>query len=126
MHRGYAASLGIDLENVQPAVATTAYVEFLLHRAWHSGIGETIAAMTPCMRLYAYLGTELARAGDPGPDHPYRDWIATYSGAEFQGLANRLEFLLDRFAEDTPAVRDAYRYAMRCELDFFDSAWRGA
>jgi len=50
---------------------------------------------------------------------PYIDWIETYSGAEFQELEVQIEQLLDRVAGDTPAVRDAYRYAMECELRFF-------
>jgi len=32
-----------------------------------------------------------------------------------------LESLLDDLAPDEPAVHDAYRYAMMCELDFFSA-----
>ena len=117
LHAAYAQELGIDLVGAEPYSATTAYTDFLLATAWHGSLGETVAAMTPCMRLYAYLGTELARGGIP--DHAYRDWIATYSGAEFGALTERLEALLDQLAEDTPPIRDAYRYAMQCELAFF-------
>ena len=79
--------------------------------------GEIMAAMTPCMRLYAYLGQELA-AGDHS-QNPYREWIETYSSEEFEALATELESLLDQLADGTPGVAFAYRYAMRCELDFF-------
>jgi thiaminase/transcriptional activator TenA len=122
LHRAYAAQLGIDLEQVVPSPACRAYTDFLLRTAWHASLGETVAAMTPCMRLYAFLGGKLA--GKCGPDHPYRLWIETYSGEEFGRLAGRLETLLDRVSSDTRFVRDTYRYALQCELDFFSDAGR--
>ena len=116
LHRAYAQRLQIELAGVRPYVATRAYTDFLLRTAWQSPVGETLAAMTPCMRLYAWLGRALA---PPTPGNPYADWIHTYAGPEFEALARRLEALLDRLAEDTPAVRDAYRYALEYELNFF-------
>jgi thiaminase/transcriptional activator TenA len=117
LHRHYAQSLGIDLNTVEPLPAAHAYTDFLLRVAWSAGVDEIVAAMTPCMRLYAWLGTELAP--QLYDDHPYGDWIKTYADPEFEALARRLEVLLDDIALDTPAVRAAYRYAMICERDFF-------
>jgi thiaminase/transcriptional activator TenA len=74
------------------------------------------------MRLYAYLGGELA--SKCGPSHPYRRWIEMYSGEEFGRLAGRLETLLDRVGADTRDVRETYRYALQCEVDFFSDALR--
>ena len=121
LHAGYAESLGIDLERVEPRPATTAYTDFLAATAWSAEPPEIVAAMTPCMRLYAFLGQSLAPAEE---GNRYREWVETYSSAEFEALATGLESLLDELAEDTPSVADAYRYAMRCELDFFESASR--
>jgi thiaminase (transcriptional activator TenA) len=120
LHRAYAAELGIDLMRVVPNEACRAYTDFLLRTAWHTSLGETVAAMTPCMRLYAYLANELA--GTHGTHHPYRRWIETYSGEEFGGLARQLEVLLDLVGADTREIRDSYRYALQCELDFFSDA----
>jgi thiaminase/transcriptional activator TenA len=117
LHRHYAQRLGIDLNTVEPLSATRAYTDFLLRVAWSAGVGEIVAAMTPCMRLYAWLGAELAP--QRYDDHPYGEWIRTYADPEFDALAKRLEELLDDTAADTPAVREAYRYAMICERDFF-------
>ena len=119
LHAGYAKELKIELARVQPYRAVAAYTDFLLAIAWQRGPGETIAAMTPCMRLYGYLGTELAKT--VGAGKPYQQWITTYSGADFQALVTRVESLLDSIAEDTLAVRDAYEHAMRCELNFFSA-----
>jgi thiaminase/transcriptional activator TenA len=121
LHQVYAAELGIDLGSVAPNSACRAYTDFLLRTAWHTSLGETVAAMTPCMRLYAYLGGELAL--QCSQQHPYWRWIEAYSGEEFERLAGRLEAVLDRVAADTREVRDSYRYALQCELDFFSGAF---
>ena len=117
MHAGHAAELGLDLGAVRPHPATTAYIELLLEVAWQRGLGPTIAVMTPCMRLYAFLGRELAACLRPG--HPYREWIETYSSPEAEELAGTLETMLDELAEDDPEVHRLYRRAMECELAFF-------
>lgn len=121
LHQKYAASWGVDLQVSQPGPATRRYTDFLLATAWQHQVGLTAAAMTPCMRLYAFIGQELAKGGIP--EHSYADWIRTYSAAEFEALAVRLEQLVDRYAEDSPLVRACYRYALECERDFFGAAW---
>ena len=120
LHSGYAARWDLDLTRVEPLPATLAYTDFLLSTAFLGGITLTAAAMTPCLRLYAHLGRSLSAetAGD------YAEWVATYADPGFDELAATLERLLDRYAEDTPAVRTAYRRAMQLEVGFFDAAWR--
>ena len=128
LHARYAEILGIDLERVTPYPATNAYTDFLRGVASQAQVDEIVAAMTPCMRLYACLGKELAAetGDDARASHPYREWIETYRGAEFQAAAARLEALLDRLATERPAIREAYRYAMECELRFFSAPMEGA
>ena len=94
LHKSYTERLQIDL----------------------SGVTPTIAAMTPCMRLYAWLGQSLARTA-VAPT--YADWVKTYSDPGFEALAVRLEALLDVHASDTPAIRANYRRAMELEYGFF-------
>ena len=121
LHAGYAQELKIKLDCVKPYSAVAVYTDFLLATAGQREPGETLAAMTPCMRLYGYLGTELART--VGAGNPYQPWIATYSSPDFQALIVRVESLLDSMAQDSRAVRDAYAYAMQCELNFFSAMW---
>jgi thiaminase/transcriptional activator TenA len=120
LHSAYATELAINLESVIPNPACRAYADFLLRTAWHASLGETLATMTPCMRLYAYLGVELVPKCSP--EHPYRRWIEAYNGEEFGRRAQGLEELLDRLGADTREIRDSYRYALQCELDFFSGA----
>ena len=120
LHGKYAERWDVELGDVVPGEATLAYTEFLLATAALQGVGETCAAMTPCMRLYAFLGQSLAdEGGEEG--NAYANWIKTYSDPDFESLASTLEGLLDRYAADTPAVRAAYRRAMNLELAFFEA-----
>lgn len=117
MHASYAGRG--DAGPVGPAPATLAYTDFLLATAATAGLGVTCAAMTPCMRLYAHLGTALAAEGVTGP---YASWVRTYADPAFGALADRLEALLDTHAVDGPPVRAAYRRAMQLEVAFFEAA----
>ncbi|HEY9629395.1 MAG TPA: TenA family protein [Coleofasciculaceae cyanobacterium] len=121
LHQGYASNWGIELQQVEPGTATRRYTDFLLATAWSQDVGTTAIAMLPCMKLYAFLGQKLADGGIP--NHAYSSWIQTYSSAEFTPLAEQLEQLGDRYATLTPLTRSTYRYAMQCELDFFQMAW---
>jgi thiaminase/transcriptional activator TenA len=118
LHASYAARWGIDMSDVEPASATLAYTEFLLATAATGGLGMVFAAMTPCMRLYAWLGATL----DESAAGQYAQWAQTYADPSFEQSASLLERLLDEQADDSPAVRAAYRRAMRLELAFFDAA----
>jgi len=85
-------------------------------------MAELLAAMTPCMRLYSYLGEQIIT--ELQPNHAYSDWVQTYSSSEFAGLVDQLEDLLDRHGQATDRERDRYRRAMEWEFRFFDEAWR--
>jgi len=118
LHASYAAEWGIDMAGVTPAPATLAYTEFLLATAATGSLGLVCAAMTPCMRLYAHIGSSL----DPNTAGPYAQWVRTYADPAFEEVAALLERLLDRLGADSPALRAAYRRAMRLELQFFTAA----
>jgi thiaminase (transcriptional activator TenA) len=121
LHTAYAERWGVDLDP-SPSPATRAYTDFLLHVAALEPAAHVCAAMTPCMRLYAWLGQQLAPVADPGS--PYVEWVTTYADAGFEDLAATMERLLDDLGGDTDVVADHYATAMRLELAFFDSAHR--
>ncbi|MCU0535439.1 MAG: TenA family protein [Hydrococcus sp. Prado102] len=121
LHQNYASQWGVNLQQVKPVPATRRYTDFLLATAWGSDIGVTAVAMSPCMRLYAFLGQQLAQKGIP--DHQYADWIKTYSSQEFEELARLLDSLCDRYAISSELISETYRYALLCEEAFFNAAW---
>lgn len=122
LHQSYAESWDVNIKTVEPGTATRQYTDFLLSTAWSQPVGITAVAMSPCMRLYAYLGQQLAKGGNP--IHQYQDWITTYSSDEFEPLAKQLEALVDQHSPDIALTRTTYRYAMTCERDFFQAAWQ--
>jgi thiaminase (transcriptional activator TenA) len=116
LHAAYAQRWQIDLTRTEPAEATLAYTDFLLATATLEGVAETCAAMTPCMRLYAYLGQSLKSTAT---SRTYQEWIDTYASPDFESLAATLETLLNRYAVRSESVTRAYRRAMQLELAFF-------
>ena len=123
LHRSYAERWGISLEP-DPLVSTRAYTDFLLRVASLEPVGHIAAAMTPCMRLYAWLGQQLAAT--LVPESPYREWVETYSSPDLEALATRLESVLDGYAGDPLRLAELYRQAMELELAFFQAAWESA
>ena len=117
LHAEYAAKWHVDIHAVEPGSATRRYTDFLLATAWSSDLGSITAAMSPCMRLYAFIGQQLAQR-QPS-DHLYIDWIRTYSDPAFATLAQQIERLTNTYAVETPQIHAIYRYAMQCEYDFF-------
>jgi len=122
LHKGYAERWGISLE-CEPLPPTSSYCDFLLSTASIEPVGHTTAAMTPCMRLYSFLGRKLAPKLDPLS--PYREWVETYSSLELEASTSRLEGLLDRYGGDPERITWLYRHAMQLELGFFEAAWKG-
>lgn len=95
---------GIDPnKEIIPNPATLKYTEFLLATAdgkigGGKGAGKivtpfektkvaayTVGAMTPRIRLFAFLGKELQfHMQYEGNGHPYKKWVDTYSSASFE------------------------------------------
>ena len=123
LHASYAARWGLHVGDAAPTAATLGYTDFLLSTAALAGVGDTCAALTPCMRLYAFLGCSLATAGAASEQNPYAAWVRTYAAPEFEALTARLEGLLDRYAVDSSSARAVYRRAMALEVAFFDAAY---
>lgn len=116
------------------AEATRNYVGFLLDTASRQGASaaEILAAMTPCARLYAFLGAKIheaqkavrdASGGELMPN-PFQRWIDSYASEGFQGAADKMETLLDEMVVAENANIDVltalYNRAMDLELRFFE------
>ena len=76
--------------------------------------------MTPCMRLYSWIGKNLS---DMILNNPYKEWILTYSNESFDDLAKSLENIIDNYQEsyDINQAYNLYKKAMELELDFFNA-----
>lgn len=64
-------------------------------------VAQILAAMTPCCRLYAFLGCLLSESYSLH-NHAYSDWIRKYSSPDFLALADKSEQLLNLLGRDAP------------------------
>ncbi|KNA10380.1 hypothetical protein SOVF_144880 [Spinacia oleracea] len=144
MHDSFAEEWGSDLgKESSRNSATQKYIDFLLATASGKvegvkGLGKlatpfektkiaayTLGAMTPCMRLYAYLGKQLQAVVDKdASSHPYKKWIDNYSSEDFQACTLQIEELLDKLSasltgEELDIIEKLYKQAMKLETEFF-------
>ena len=120
LHETYAKEWDIDLTTNSIGAATKKYTDFLEEVSLNLSLIEIMSAMTPCMRLYSWLGKKLLNMIS---DNPYKEWILTYSDESFDNLAKSLENLIDEYDEsyDIDQVNFLYKRAMELELDFFNA-----
>tara|TARA_Y100000589_G_scaffold221535_1_gene209091 strand:+ start:1466 stop:2089 length:624 start_codon:yes stop_codon:yes gene_type:complete len=119
LHETYAKNWGINLDNNNIKNETKQYTDFLYVTSSNYGCIEILAAMTPCMRLYSWIGRKLIKFTER---NPYREWIKTYSDDEFQLLTKSLENSLDSFNQfDENLLNNLYKEAMRLEAVFFNA-----
>lgn len=87
----------------------------------------TLGAMTPCMKLYAFLAKELLALLDPtDSNHPFKKWLDNYASESFQASALQIEDLLDKLSisltgEELHIIEKLYHQAMKLEKDFFST-----
>ena len=120
LHETYAKEWDIDLTNNYIKPATQNYTDFLDEVSKKQSAVEIMFAMTPCMRLYSWIGKSLSKKV---LNNPYKEWIITYSDETFDNLAKSLENLIDFSNEiyDTNQANYLYKRAMELELEFFNS-----
>ena len=120
LHETYAKEWDIDLSNNYIKKATKDYTDFLDYTAKKLSTIEIMFAMTPCMRLYAWIGKILYKEDF---DDKYKEWIITYSDDGFENLANSLENLIETYKEsyDINQAQSLYKRAMELELHFFNA-----
>ena len=120
LHETYAKEWDIDLTTNSIVPATKKYTDFLADVSLNLSLIEIMSAMTPCMRLYSWLGKSLKNMIR---NNPYKEWILTYSDQSFENLAKALEKLIDEYDEpfDINQVNFLYKRAMELELDFFNA-----
>jgi thiaminase/transcriptional activator TenA len=120
LHEKTAPELGVSLEDIQPLPAAREYTDFLLATASLGTVGEHLAAMAPCARLYAWLGQRIA---DQPHDQKFDFWIAMYAGSDYHEKVAIIQGLLDEHGDDSASEALKFRTAMELEYNFFDSAW---
>ncbi|MGG7308186.1 bifunctional hydroxymethylpyrimidine kinase/phosphomethylpyrimidine kinase [Curtobacterium sp. AB451] len=114
-HRRLAGSHAED--PVHPVCA--GYLAHLQAAADSGSAGVLAAAVLPCFRVYAWVGTQI---GTVGADHPFADWIGAYGDPAFADASAEATARVERLAAAaTPAERGAMTRAFRTS-----TAWEAA
>ena len=135
LHRRLTARWGITEEELDAAAekqTTVAYTRYVLDTGMSGDLLDMHVALSPCSIGYAEIGVALepqrTRALDAGEEHPYGEWIAEYSGTEFQTAARAATERLDALTAGsvTPQRFDSlveiFRAATRLEAAFWQQA----
>ncbi|MDR9393680.1 MAG: TenA family protein [Roseovarius sp.] len=131
LHISTCAEAGIDeatLARAEEAPANLAYTRYVLDAGHAGDFLDLLAALAPCVLGYGEIGHRLiAQTGET----PYRDWIETYGGAEYQDLCTAVGSLIDgavsrRLGEVPqssprwPALCRRFGMATKLEIGFWD------
>ena len=135
LHRRLTARWGITEEELDAAAekqTTVAYTRYVLDTGMSGDLLDMHVALSPCSIGYAEIGVALepqrTRALDAGEEHPYGEWIAEYSGTEFQTAAQAATESLDALtagsvtAERFDSLVEIFRAATRLEAAFWQQA----
>ncbi|MDN5840556.1 MAG: thiaminase II [Corynebacterium casei] len=135
LHRRLTARWGITEEELDAAAekqTTVAYTRYVLDTGMSGDLLDMHVALSPCSIGYAEIGAALepqrTRALDAGEEHPYGEWIAEYSGTEFQTAAQAATDRLDALtagsvtAERFDSLVEIFRAATRLEAAFWQQA----
>lgn len=132
LHRRTCARFGIDaaaLEATVPAMASSAYTDFLLHTAHAGPIEDILAVLLPCAAGYVEIASTLRVSGGlPSAPH-LREWIETYTSPEMVELVQWLTARVDAMGAHASTASRAHWLALyasstRHEWRFFDMAWK--
>ena len=100
LHVGICEAEGIsqaELEATEEAPENLAYTRYVLEAGYSGDFLDLLAALAPCVLGYGEIGARLLAEAD---DTPYRDWIETYGGEEYQQLCRDTGALIDRAITD--------------------------
>lgn len=123
-----------DVEATEEQQATVAYTRYVLDVGMSGDLLDLQVALIPCTLGYAEIGRRLAPDGIDAvrADHPYRDWIAEYSGDAFQQAGKAahdwLEDLGRRYGSDArlDELVGIFGKAARLEADFWQQGLEAA
>lgn len=136
LHVEVCRGAGLTEEQIYTAeeeVENLSYTRYVMDAGLSGDFLDLIAALSPCVFGYGEIGLRLA--GTAAADTPYRNWIDTYAGAEYQGLCDGAAGMLEAAVaarlgpqpEASPrwaTLSARFKTATRLEVGFWDMGLR--
>lgn len=113
----------ISVEKI-PVIAH--YTTHLLNAAQAASIEVAVASMVPCFWIYNELGKKMLNTNHSA-DHPYRDWIASYSSERHNLAVRSIIQIAEELGDATPcrinqkSMMTAFVRSIEFEMGFWDS-----
>lgn len=136
LHVQTCAAEGIDeatLFAAREEVENLAYTRYVMDAGLQGDFLDLMAALAPCVMGYGEIGARLAASAT---DTPYRDWIDTYAGEDYQQVCRDVGAMIDAAVArriGNPAtsprwatLQDRFSTATALEVGFWDMGLRGA
>lgn len=130
VHVKYCQEWGIaptEMASLAEARATTAYTRYVLDRGLAGDLLDLHVALAPCVIGYAEIASGLrAEFAETMDDNPYRSWVDSYAGNQYQDVAGAQLAQLDRLMTSRggpgrfPALCEVFREAVRLETEFWE------
>lgn len=135
LHRRQMQEAGVgeaELEQAEESIETLAYSRYLLDRAQTGDMLDLLVTLSACLAGYGEIGMRLL--ADPRTrleGNPYRDWIETYGGGEYNDLVRSgltgMEAVSRAYGGEAryPMLLQQFRQAVRLEAAFWNAGRSG-
>lgn len=132
LHSEYGKKLGYtaeDISDLELSPSNLAYQNHILTAARGASLLEALAALAPCPWLYSDIGIQIGKKlGNIAADHPFRNWLLTYSDTDFVTYTSELLVFLEKAAsghgdDSRELAVKAFQTSTRYEWMFWDQAW---
>jgi len=129
LHEAYFEQFGLQAHQeitIEPICHH--YIHFLKSTVAFDPIEVATAAILPCFWIYKEVGDHILETQNSS-NNPYKNWIDTYSGAEFaEGVKLAIAYT-DVMAENSTAEKrklmlEAFKTASKLEFMFWDAAYK--
>ena len=131
LHRRQLLAAGVseaDLEEAPEAIETLAYGRYVLDRAQAGDALDLTVTLSACLAGYGEIGLRLLADDQTKLEgNPYRDWIETYGGAEYNALVREGLTQMEELSQDLggagrfASLLRQFRQAVRLEAAFWDA-----
>lgn len=124
--------LGIDADKLNvkdESLTNIAYTRYMLSVGESGDFLDMLVALSACAIGYGYIGAEIYKRLDKKKlqNHPYKEWILTYSSDEFQNEIKEFEDFLNSYTqkisqEKFENLSEIFYNVVRLESAFWEHA----
>ncbi|MBZ7941762.1 TenA family protein [Campylobacter molothri] len=123
-------NLGIDINNFNEkdeSLINIAYSRYILSVGENGDFLDMLIALSACAIGYGYIGNAIYKniSQEKLQNHPYKEWILTYSSQEFQTTVKEFEDFVNSYGnqiseEKFKKLNSIFRNVVRLEIAFWE------